>query len=275
MVGLTVCFAICIAPVVYAAGIRVHIINGTDAKPHAYPFMLSITDYGMHKCGASLLTTPCMNGSSDIVLTAAHCIKQVRMHAKKIKAGKHARAGLETGEQERNITWYKRHEFNKQKTDHKNDIAVIKLNRPIKFTETIQPIDISKAADELAPDSSCKIIGWGYADVSGEGEFPQVLQELQVNPTSSFCAKHKYHYYDEVMLCVERKTSNPSEGAATGCYMDSGGPMICKKRDRWIQYGIISSPGDTSGRCDGPIILTRVSGYTKWIEEQIKEFGCG
>ncbi|XP_056615623.1 serine protease 57-like [Triplophysa dalaica] len=50
----------------FSASVKVGIVNGTEARPHSRPYMVSIQKDGRHVCGGFLI-------SSQFVLTAAHC----------------------------------------------------------------------------------------------------------------------------------------------------------------------------------------------------------
>ncbi|KAL0160267.1 hypothetical protein M9458_043992, partial [Cirrhinus mrigala] len=50
----------------FTAHVDVGIVNGTEAKPHSRPYMVSIQSDKRHICGGFLI-------SDEFVLTAAHC----------------------------------------------------------------------------------------------------------------------------------------------------------------------------------------------------------
>ena len=50
---------------------------------------------------------------------------------------------------------------------------------------------------------------------------------------------------------------------------DSGGPLVCKKGDDWVQVGIASfTSRDHPDKVPGA--FTRLSQYTDWVEETIR-----
>ncbi|XP_051550332.1 complement factor D-like [Myxocyprinus asiaticus] len=51
------------------AYVNVGIVNGTEAKPHSRPYMVSVQINGKHSCGGFLV-------SKQFVMTAAHCFKE-------------------------------------------------------------------------------------------------------------------------------------------------------------------------------------------------------
>jgi len=256
-----------------------HIPNGTEAEPHTHPWMVSVKlRNGSHWCGASLLKSPCLTNESDIVLTAAHCLpcddhSAGVLFSRFFKAGEHSLRGNDDGEQKREMTAFKCHEQwpttkpPNVTTCHKaNDIAVIKLKEPIKFSNTIKAIDLPEFNSRIPEDAYCFFAGWGNT-TNGP---PDVLQELDVNPHSEYCKKDML-YNDTGMICVERKF----EGVGSGCGGDSGSPLVCKYGNHYVQEGIVSGPPFTEKgmACQAAGIFVRVSRQVKWIEETIKSLG--
>jgi len=261
-----------------------HIPRGNEAKPHSHPWILSLQFGEGHSCGASLLRVSCMENKSNVVLTAAHCLKgrTISKSNAVIKAGEHSFSKIELGEQQRKVKKIAVHEA--FKSPIYNDVAVVQLDNAIAFSKTIQPVDLPPYKSRLAPDTVCTFAGWGYIRISNgmpfpdDLELPEMLQELDVVENRTVCESNKKkrnnYYNDDLMICAVRRSTGPNNTFSTGCHRDSGGPLVCKQGDHTVQYGVVSGDGGTRG-CNTAGIFARVSTYTEWIKAQIKTFaGC-
>jgi len=258
-----------------------HVVVGTEAEPHSHPWSLSLRTFLGHQCGASLLRVPCMSTGSIIVLTAAHCVDNYYTSGTgsgfkglTVKAGEHKIAKKEKGEEIRRVVKAQSHKFNRD-TAYDNDIAVLKLDRPIEFSESIQGIELPKNKD--GSFDSCTIAGWGATSLTNKAN---VLRELNVTVNRSPCetedykrkmkeegdSDFEYEYKDDIMMCADRKPSGSSNTSGTFCDGDSGSPLACRQGEHIVQEGVASS---TTKLCDGPTIFTRVSAYVPWIKEQV------
>jgi len=92
---------------------------------------------------------------------------------------------------------------------------------------------------------------------------------------SSFCSKDR-DYDDKTMFCITRKSSDSkSTPGGTVCSADSGGPLVCQHKNKFVQEGIAQSLSTTDrlGWCVGPGLFIRVSAYVDWINDQMKALG--
>lgn len=131
--------------------IQKRIIGGSVADIREHPWLLSLREKNLHKCGASLITP-------DKALTAAHCYKiSLSAHNYTVYAGStYRRINGELVQVERIFI---HPDFNYD--DFVNDIAVVWLSRALSLSEFIQPVALAQK-DEILPDGSAGIIaGWG------------------------------------------------------------------------------------------------------------------
>lgn len=60
---------------------QIRIVGGEVAKPHSWPWQVSIREEGLramrHRCGGSLLRASPYREETDLVLTAAHCVATI------------------------------------------------------------------------------------------------------------------------------------------------------------------------------------------------------
>ncbi|RXN31074.1 mast cell protease 1A-like protein [Labeo rohita] len=66
---LASCHSVTVNAVIHLTHVKVGIVNGTEAKPHSRPYMVSIQLAKTHICGGFFI-------SDEFVLTAAHCWKR-------------------------------------------------------------------------------------------------------------------------------------------------------------------------------------------------------
>ncbi|NXC55231.1 ACRO protein, partial [Aleadryas rufinucha] len=136
------------------------VVGGTDAKPGAWPWMVSIQHPRIpgtkHLCGGSLIR-------AKWVLTAAHCfdfLLNISMLYVVIGATQLTQPG--PGAQVRQIKKLVRHE-NYKRRDMSNDIALLELNEPVQCSPYIQLACVADAilGVSVSQDLNCWVAGWG------------------------------------------------------------------------------------------------------------------
>ncbi|NXR58961.1 ACRO protein, partial [Rhadina sibilatrix] len=134
------------------------IVGGTEAKPGAWPWIVSIQHPWVpgtgHWCGGSLIGT-------QWVLTAAHCfdkIKKIGILKVVIGATQLTQPGPEA--QVRQIKNLLRHE-NYKRSDISNDIALLELNEPVECSPYIQLACVADPTLRVSELQNCWIAGWG------------------------------------------------------------------------------------------------------------------
>ncbi|KAL7978536.1 hypothetical protein Chor_005518 [Crotalus horridus] len=144
-----------------------------------------------------------------------------------------------------------------------NDIALLKLAEPVKFSDTIQPSCLPTPDSLLPQGFPCYITGWGrlwtngpIADNLQQGFLPVVDQAT--------CTQKDWwgSMVKPSMVCAG------GDGVISGCNGDSGGPLNCHNGDSWEVHGIVSF-GSALGcnTAKKPTVFTRVSAYIAWMKE--------
>lgn len=175
--------------------------------------------------------------------------------------------------------------------DMNNDLALLRLNAPIRITDVVSPACLPHEYDVPSIDTKCKAIGWGQTHGSGQSS---VLKETSVRvENSSICAEEILSgqskspgpekdtetlgkFNNKTMLCV----TNESDDSGI-CQGDSGGPLFCERQlvngGKCTQmYGIASfiiqksTVGSVCAVQRLPEIFSEVSSKVDWISASIK-----
>ena len=259
------------------------IVNGIDADPERYPYMVVLRDYFQeYVCGGTLI-------APNIVLSAAHCSGGNGIAT--VQLGRYDTSNDQGADVETLVVdphSSVRHPLYNDLTLEK-DFWIIKL-----FGRAMHhdPIKLN-AADHIPffEASPLSVTGWG-ATATGEG-FNNTLQEAIVRYVSNGkCEKAKGTIDDEFdesladaldnekasykgeifrdMLCAKRDMTSGGDA----CWGDSGGPIFIKGASPAsdLQVGITSWGLACSDR-EFPGVYARVSNQFQWIRNTVCELG--
>lgn len=206
------------------------ILNGHEAEDKEFPYMVNMRQMNSLRCGGVLI-------SDQYVLTAAHCLKDVRpdWSTKLALGGRHFNDIRDPSEIDPNVVYF--HEPMKiwihedfSMPSAVNDIAILELPRPVEFTDHIKPIQIStdKKIDE---DRGAEVVAtiMGYGATQDDDVLSKPLQKAQVRliPICS-CLQYQPHYVESITenhICVFGV--NSTEGHVVGpCNGDSGKQIL-------------------------------------------------
>lgn len=149
------------------------VIEGREAKRGHHPWQATLRARGRngkssHWCGAVLI-------SKTHVLTAAHCLIGFTKNAYFVRFGDHHSDTPEDTEVEIFIEDWHIHEKFRKGHLMNNDIALIKLKSPVKFTDYIQPICLPTEETEYTVGKNCSISGWGSIQFGKSSKWLAVL----------------------------------------------------------------------------------------------------
>lgn len=239
------------------------VVNGSMAKRGHHPWQATIRTKGRggissHWCGAVLI-------SKRHLLTAAHCLVGYPKGAYFIRMGDHYANIAESSETDSFIeNWYIHEKF-RDKTHMNNDIALIVLKNPVRFSDYIQPVCLPEKGAPLQVNRLCTISGWGSIK-SGISTPSNILRAAQLPILSDETCKQAHVYGNsltEGMFCA-----GSMDESVDACDGDSGGPLVCSDADGETLHGIISW-GQQCGYANKPGVYVRVEKYIDWIYEKI------
>ena len=184
------------------------IVGGEATTISSFPWQISLQRSGRHSCGGSIY-------SSNIIVTAAHCLQSVSTSVLSVRAGS---SYWNTGGVVSKVAAFKNHEGYNART-MVNDIAVIRLASSLTFSSTIKAIELTTVSP--ANGAAASVSGWGTT--SSGGSIPTQLRYVDVKILSeSSCASSSYGYGSEIkptMICAYTVGKDACQG-------DSGGPLV-------------------------------------------------
>ncbi|KAK9505044.1 hypothetical protein O3M35_009194 [Rhynocoris fuscipes] len=164
---------------------------------------------------------------SDIyVLTAAHCLQPVAPTNIEIVLSEGNKVNMKADMAERRKVLYAViHENYHQSRDFSNDIALLRLDRPLRIDYDRTPICLPMPGRSYAGEMA-KVLGWGLT--SEKGNRSSELREAIVPVLSQNTCKSLSGYMriTDGMMCAA-----PLSGGVDSCQGDSGGPLLIKTPD--------------------------------------------
>ncbi|XP_043277370.1 chymotrypsin-2-like [Venturia canescens] len=226
------------------------IVNGDDAKVGEFPFQVSLqTRYGEHFCGGSIL-------NEYYVVTAAHCVVGERARDLQVVAGT---LKLNEPRSIHYVDKYYVHEAYAPRHSWSNDIALIKVSVPFRYSSTVKFVPLPENHAKVKVGSVAVVSGWGTLML--DGPTPDRLQRTDVMIVSQeYCNKtnseKRLPVYDNHVCAL-------SPDVITGpCHGDSGGPLTVDGQLVGVTSWVI-----TCASTKYPTVYTRVSEYVDWLHE--------
>ncbi|XP_026864062.2 coagulation factor IXb [Electrophorus electricus] len=230
------------------------IVGGSEALPGEIPWQVAliVKISNITFCGGALL--------SDVwVITAAHCLDEVKIGQFHVRVGEHNVKEPEGRESDHEIAEHHVHSNYNFQRSYNHDIALLKLQTPVKFSYyalpiCLGPIHFTEKLLSIVPHSL--VSGWGRIRFGGKES--DTLQKVEVPFVDRTECKSSAQI-SRFMFCAGYSTIRKDS-----CQGDSGGPHATSYRDTWFLTGIISW-GDECAKEGKYGIYTRVSKYMTWI----------
>ncbi|XP_040585819.1 transmembrane protease serine 4 isoform X1 [Mesocricetus auratus] len=232
------------------------VVGGVEASVDSWPWQVSIQYDRQHTCGGSIL-------DPHWILTAAHCFrKHLDVSNWKVRAGSE-KLGHTPSLPVAKIFVTKHNALHPKE----KDIALIKLQVPLTFSDTVRPICLPFPDEELTPGTPLWVIGWGFTEQNG-GTMSDVLLQASVQVIDSTRCNAEDAYQGEVT--AEMVCAGTPQGGVDACQGDSGGPLMYHS-GHWQVVGIVSW-GYGCGSPTTPGVYTKVTAYLDWIYNVRKGF---
>ncbi len=266
------------------------IVNGKEAPDGKYPYQVrlysSVEDqYGF--CGGSIV-------AAQWVLTASHCVTKGDLNTGPTTQTPAEDIVVGYGSNDRTQTKrikaekvFARPEFLAKGLDGKHDVALIKLAEPIPDAPVVTLADPQTDRRLASAGAKVTVTGWGALwspfdkDVAalmpdlGEGKemsdkinFPVKLREVEIEAMDNDTCN--------AVFAADKLSVAPTEICAmyqgtnkASCQGDSGGPLVAATPSGFTQIGVVSW-GTICGNAVTPSVFARVSSFTDWINDTIK-----
>lgn len=250
------------------------IIGGVEARANSIPWQISLSgtfrnfDEG-HICGGSII-------SERYIISAAHCFFPAGgMYGREWppKMTYYIRAGIHSLKKKKYAPAQKIeveevivHEGYEPQDGMRDDIALLKLKKPLKFSKQVQPICLPPAKHSWSEKQSYLVTGWGA--FGANKDFPDRLRQVIVpHFNNKKCGKQPNYgggaIHDKVICAGYDK------GGKDACEGDSGGPLATLLDDKWTLAGVVSW-GVGCGGAHSPGVYTNTAMYIDWIHKHMK-----
>ncbi|KRY34985.1 Chymotrypsinogen A [Trichinella spiralis] len=207
-------------------------------KPYFEPYLTNpphISGFWYESCGGSLISFDYSN-ASDTVLTSSHCVRQ-------------SPRGCECNNRDSRCIRYKG--FKRTSQSHIKSPCI-----HIPHSHYISSVCLPYPFQEIPYGETCFLSGWGFTRGRPLSELRQVGIPILRSSNCRFTDA-----YD--IFCA----GDMGEGNYS-FQIDSGGPLVCKLNDSYVQIGIVSFGYNHAGK-HHPGIYSKVPYYLNWIYNQL------
>ncbi|KAG7465101.1 hypothetical protein MATL_G00172610 [Megalops atlanticus] len=237
------------------------IVGGNDVIQGEIPWQAALVERVTHHvfCGGSIL-------NDRWIITAAHCLVEGSEGTFFVRVGEHNIHWKEQSERDHKVAEQHRYpHYNPRINQYDHDVALLKLQTPIRFTEFVRPICLGPrefTESLLQEGAMATVSGWGR--VRFQGAESSILQSVRVPFVDrTECKDSSTDRISHNMFCA-----GYADVQKDACQGDSGGPHANRYHGTWFLTGIVSW-GEECAKEGKYGVYTRVSQYYAWISKVI------
>ncbi|XP_026316167.1 phenoloxidase-activating enzyme-like [Hyposmocoma kahamanoa] len=263
-----------------------HIISGDIAKIDEFPWLVIIegseNNTTKFLCGGALI-------SDRYVLTAAFCVTEIDIYPpSNIRLGEYDTSneidqmdcvgfvgGSDCSDAGVVIPIEKiipHPDYNPYDENRKHDIALLRMSKSAPYSDFIRPICLPISDTTLSPPSRRELFaaGWGISTYRPSNLKLYAELPLVSHSECQAISDVKGHELDlwQGQICA----GGGKDERTDSCRVDSGGPLMWRKRDRkglFEVVGIASYGPSLCGVENFPLVFTKVYEYNSWIRQTI------
>lgn len=259
------------------------IIGGEPTEPDEFPWTALIEykkrdgTFGFH-CGGSLI-------NERHVLTAAHCVTnlphgwtvhRVRLGEWDLTTDPDCYTDPPSSEPQcfaspidfEPFKIIKHNSYDTRDASKANDIALIRFDRDVEYSDTIRPICLPLAQTLRRKDHTGTqgwAVGWGKTEFNSRSDV-KLKVNLTINSHQECSPAYRRNgiALKPVHLCAGGQSGKDT------CTGDSGGPLMRAMAGAWYLLGVVSYGPSKCGSFGVSGIYVNVAEYIDWIQENIQ-----
>ncbi len=259
-------FAVVFLLVVFQSYTQDQRIFGGDAIDISEaPYQVSLEINGNHDCGGTII-------DCEWIITAAHCVENKDPDDIVVHAGSTDQTNNNNGQRIEVAEIIIHDDYSPFAGDPFfqppfNDIALLRLQEPLVFSNNIQAIDyatpLNTTADDISDGQITFISGWGDAGNGIEDNLRGV--SVPISSISTVWCNGDYSVFRPMMIALFGNSASSGNG-------DSGGPAIIELDGEPILVGVSSWGGCPNNLF--PSVYTSVREYSEFIDTNIVNNDC-